>query len=93
MLFGAAFFASKCNKKFSELLGLCLLLPATVCAIIAYRTNLLGIDLASQNSVMHANVVIYIITANFLAIDYLPHIAIRLILMMTSCTNKVIVSD
>ena len=91
MLFGAAFFTSKCNKKFSELLGLCLLLPATACGIIAYNTNLLGDDLATQNAMMHANGVLYIITANFLAIDYLPHLAIRLILILTNTTNKVIV--
>ena len=48
--------------------------------------------MASQNSMMHANGVFYIITANFLAIDYLPHIAIRVILILTNTINKVIVS-
>ena len=90
MLFGAAFFVSMCNKKFSELLGLCLMLPATVCGIIVYITNLLGTDLATQNTMMQANGVFYIITANFLAIDYLPHLVIRLILILASTTYKVI---
>ena len=73
-------------------MGLCLLLPATICATLAYNTNFLGIEMASKNAILHANAVLYIITANFLAIDYLPHIAIRLILMMINATNKVIVS-
>ena len=62
-----------------------------MCGVIAYSTNIIGVDLATQNAMMHANGVLYIITANFLAIDYLPHIAIRLILILTNTTNKVIV--
>ena len=65
--------------KFSEILGLSLMLPTAILSMIAYTTSdvITADDLSSRRIIIEVVAVVYLIVANFLTTEYLPHLAAR----------------
>ena len=77
VLFGLNVFAARRNKKFSELFVLSLMLPTLVCLFLAYFTSVFKDSAALRTVNFQVAGAFYFMCANFMAIDYLPHLAIR----------------
>ena len=71
---------TKCiNVKFAEILGISLMLPSAIFITIAYTASYFidNDDSNARRTIIETFAVVYLIVANFLTTDYLPHLATR----------------
>ena len=53
------------------------MLPTTVCVILIYFTSMFESDAPTRNVASQAYAIVFITVANFMSIDYLPHLIAR----------------
>ena len=75
--FGIVIYASKKNNKFTELLGVSLMLPTLVTVWLASFTDVFAMDIENRSNVTKIYCIIYLISAQFTSNDFFPHLIVR----------------
>lgn len=75
--FTTVLFLSKHNLKFAELLGPSVLLPQLIGLMYTYYFLGFETTATSRNFIQRGELFVILIVANFMAVDYLPHLVVR----------------
>lgn len=76
--YGFVVFGSKHKIQLTELLGPSIMTPHIICIVINYYSGQFTDSPTSRTVIPQGFVLIYLLVANFLSIDYVPHLLMRL---------------
>ena len=83
LFFGAVVLATRRNKKFTELLVLSIAVPMHTNIFLAYYTDVFQSSTTMRNMAHTTGLICYLLGANFMNVDYIPHLLLRQVIFFT----------